>query len=63
MQAQVEAGQCYLPDGAPWLGEFIEEFSAFPKGRHDDQVDAWSQGLLELRHPLGVLDAWARVTG
>ncbi len=63
VQAQVEAGQCYLPDGAPWLGEFIEEFSAFPKGRHDDQVDAWSQGLLELRHPLGVLDAWARVTG
>lgn len=44
-----EGGNCYLPDGAPWLDEFIAEFAAFPKGRHDDDVDMWSQGLLALR--------------
>lgn len=41
----VEAHQVYLPEGAPWLGEFIEECAAFPKGKHDDQVDALSQLL------------------
>jgi hypothetical protein len=28
----------------PWLAEFLSELLSFP-GRHDDQVDALSQGL------------------
>ncbi len=43
---QVEAGNVYLPDGAPWLDEFIGEHSGFPKAAHDDEVDALSQALL-----------------
>jgi predicted phage terminase large subunit-like protein len=42
----VEAGCLYLPRDAHWLGEFLTEFLAFPRGRHDDQIDALSQ-LLE----------------
>jgi predicted phage terminase large subunit-like protein len=35
----------HLPENAPWLGEFLTELLAFPKGRHDDQVDSVSQFL------------------
>jgi predicted phage terminase large subunit-like protein len=43
--AQVEAGNVYLPKQTqtPWIGDFIEEFAAFPNGKHDDQVDAMTQ--------------------
>ena len=43
--ANVEAGNVYIPDSdiADWVGDFIEEFAAFPSGRHDDQVDAMTQ--------------------
>jgi predicted phage terminase large subunit-like protein len=37
-------GSVRLPQGAAWLEEFVAELLAFP-GRHDDQVDALTQGL------------------
>ena len=40
-----------LPERAAWLEEFVAELLAFP-GRHDDQVDALTQGL-----------AWGREQG
>jgi predicted phage terminase large subunit-like protein len=43
--AKIEAGQVHLPKSAPWLGDFLNEFLAFPNGRHDDQVDSVSQFL------------------
>ncbi len=43
--ARIEAGSVWLPSRAPWLGEFRREISAFPRGRHSDQVDAFSQAL------------------
>jgi predicted phage terminase large subunit-like protein len=48
--AQLESGNWHLPHPvlAPWVEEFIGEFSAFPAGAHDDQVDAWSQGAKRL---------------
>jgi predicted phage terminase large subunit-like protein len=39
-----EGGSVLLPKDAPWLDEFVSELLSFP-GRHDDQVDALSQGL------------------
>lgn len=39
----VESGNYYLPENAPWLDEWIDEFASFPKGAHDDQVDSISQ--------------------
>lgn len=44
----VESGNVYLPDRAEWVPAFIEEAATFPKGSHDDQVDAMSQALREL---------------
>ena len=37
-------GSVRLPTNAPWLEDFTAELLAFP-GRHDDQVDALTQGL------------------
>jgi len=45
-QPYQKAGNVELPDGAPWLGEYIAEHAAFPKGRHNDDVDAQGQALL-----------------
>ena len=46
----VEAGMVYVPLGAPWLPDFLDEMDAFGSGhRHDDQVDAFSGCLTKLR--------------
>jgi predicted phage terminase large subunit-like protein len=37
-------GSVLLPKNAPWLEEFVAELLSFPC-RHDDQVDALTQGL------------------
>lgn len=55
----LEGGRVALPYGAPWLTTFEQEITAFPNGRHDDQVDAFSQYLLwalehDSRQPYGV---------
>lgn len=44
----VESGNVYLPEGAEWLAGFVEEQASFPRGAHDDQVDAMSQALREM---------------
>lgn len=41
----IEAGHVFLPMGAPWLDEYIEQWSAFPAGAHDDMVDSTTQAL------------------
>jgi len=43
--AGIEAGYVLLPEQAPWLEVFRGEMLAFPHGKHDDQVDAFSQLL------------------
>jgi len=48
-------GSVRFPRKAAWLEDFIAELLAFP-GRHDDQVDALTQGLAWGRHN------WARRT-
>jgi predicted phage terminase large subunit-like protein len=43
--AKFENGQVLLPKEAPWLPDLEAELFAFPRGRHDDQVDSISQAL------------------
>jgi predicted phage terminase large subunit-like protein len=43
--AIIERGNCWLPEDAPWLLDFLDECSAFPKGKHDDIVDTVPMAL------------------
>jgi predicted phage terminase large subunit-like protein len=43
--AEIENGFVFLPDEAPWLADYLAELTAFPAGRHDDQVDSTAQFL------------------
>jgi predicted phage terminase large subunit-like protein len=59
VQPQVEAGQVLLPrprfaDGQlrteyVWVEDFVEQCCLFPKGEHDDDVDALTQALVYLQ--------------
>ena len=55
----LESGFVYLPKKAPWLDDFLLEITRFPNAKHDDQVDALSQGLNWLtsnyRQPIKVI--------
>lgn len=44
VSAYIEAGNVYLPR-TTWIQDFVEEAASFPKGKHDDQIDAMSQAL------------------
>lgn len=39
----VEQGRVSLLAGSPWIEDFQAELLQFPVGRHDDQIDAFSQ--------------------
>lgn len=41
----IESGRVFLPEGSPWLADFLAECSHFPSGSHDDQIDALVHGL------------------
>ena len=53
VSAAIESGHVYLPEGAWWLGEFLDQWTAFPAGRHDDMVDSSTQALTYLLHSTG----------
>lgn len=47
-----EAGNVFLPspEVAPWVkNEYIPELLSFPSGKHDDQVDATTQALNDMK--------------
>jgi len=46
----VDAGNVWLPhpECRPWVVGLLKEMSSFPRGQHDDRVDAMTQCLLEL---------------
>ena len=48
---QLRAGNWYLPHPAiaPWVDDFLYVLTMFPNGKHDDDVDAWSQAAIKLR--------------
>ena len=49
--AMIENGFVYIPEAAPWLGEYLHELTVFPKGKHDDQVDSTAQFLDWFKRP------------
>jgi predicted phage terminase large subunit-like protein len=44
----LKAGNLILPAYAPWVSNAISESCNFPRGQHDDWIDAVSYGLLEI---------------
>ncbi len=52
----VESERVFLPQGAAWLDDYLDELSSFPQGAHDDQVDATTQALSYLRDKSGQYD-------
>jgi predicted phage terminase large subunit-like protein len=54
----VEARRVFLPKGAPWVADWIDEHAKFSHGVHDDQVDTTSMALrrLVLNNQEGAVD-------
>jgi len=57
ISAAIESGHVFLPmpEKCPWVNDFIDQFSAFPSGAHDDMVDSASQALNRLIYFSGEL--------
>jgi len=49
----IESGSCYLPEGANFTADFVEEFATFP-GRHDDMLDCGVWALQALNEGGGL---------
>jgi len=45
ISATIEAGKVHLLEHATWLDKFLHEVAAFPRGKHDDQVDCLSMAV------------------
>ncbi len=42
----VRAGNVLLPRQAPWVEDYIQEHTSFPRGKHSDDVDSTSQAVI-----------------
>lgn len=42
---EIENGNVLLPTRAPWLPDYVQELTTFPKGKYDDQVDSTAQAI------------------
>ena len=45
ISATIQAGKVHLLEHATWLDKFLHEVAAFPRGKHDDQVDCLSMAV------------------
>lgn len=45
---EIEAGNVWLPANHPMVGDMVEEAAFFPRGTHDDFVDAMAYAILRL---------------
>lgn len=63
MSPAIESGNVYLLEGAPWLQEFVDELSMFPKGKRDDRVDALAQLMAYHAQDMSELARWKALAG
>lgn len=57
MEPAVRSGHWVLPEGAPWVDEFITQFGVFPSSARNDNVDAASQAAIFLNQSVSVTRA------
>jgi len=53
----IESGHVFLPVGAPWVSEMVDQFAAFPAAAHDDICDSVSQALSYMLFSSGAYEA------
>lgn len=58
----IESGHVYLPQNAPWLEDYLRQWSEFPAGKHDDMVDASTQCLNRMIYSTGIVDHVPQLT-
>jgi predicted phage terminase large subunit-like protein len=58
VQPMCEAKQVMVPESAPWLRAFLDEVAVFPRGKHDDQVDALVWALLGVQMTDDMRTGW-----
>lgn len=56
VSAAIESGHVFLPRGAVWVNDFVDQAAAFPNAAHDDMVDSASQALGHLLFSSGVTE-------
>lgn len=44
----IQSGNVLLPEDAPWLSDYLAEFSQFPNGTNDDQVDPTMDAIRDI---------------
>ena len=49
----IESGHVFVPESAPWLEAYLDQWSAFPAGAHDDMVDSSTQAMAWLLRTSG----------
>lgn len=49
----IEAGHVLVPKGGGWVEEYLDQWTAFPNGAHDDMVDSSTQALAWLLNASG----------
>jgi predicted phage terminase large subunit-like protein len=45
VSGMIESGNVYLPEGAPWLDDFLYDAATFPNAANDDEVDTMTLAL------------------
>lgn len=45
-----ESGRVFIPEGVPWVIDYIDQMAIFPAGAHDEDPDTTSQALSYLSH-------------
>ena len=57
----IESGNVFLPENAPWLSDYLAEFSAFTPNnthKHDDQIDPTMDAISDMTTPKVVGGFW-----
>lgn len=52
----IESGHVFVPEGEVWVEEFLNQWTSFPAGAHDDIVDSASQALQYLLRTSGAFE-------
>jgi predicted phage terminase large subunit-like protein len=59
----IEAGRVKLPFSATWTENFLDECEEFPNGEFDDQIDAMSKFINEIKEKSAMADVKISIAG